>query len=239
MKKLILIPVIISAVALLISCTASPTPATTEASVLRDVTDKHLAAPDTNEILSLFDLSGGNKWNGAVFHFADLSDVSYNRTSEAKIKPAGMWLSNEFERSTEIKNFKKEISKILIDTGNENSGKRNSSVYLPIAGELNRLAKSKAQKRVLLIYSDLMENTTDVSFYNKKTLAKLQINPEAIRKYFEGLQALQNLSGIEVYFIYQPADSESDKVFTAVSAFYKKLLEGKGAKVNISANINL
>ncbi len=239
MKKLILILTIIAAMALIISCASGIKSSTTEVILLRDVTDKHLAEPDVKELLALFDFSGDNKWNGAVFHFADLSDVSYNLISEAKINTAGMWLSNEFERDKQIKNFTNDVSKILAEAENESVGKRNSSIYLPIAHQLNYLAQSKAQRRVLLVYSDLMENTIDVSFYNKKTLEQLQTNPETISKSFEQLQALQNLSRIEVYLIYQPTDSESDKVFIVVSAFYKKLLEDKGAKVNISASINL
>lgn len=239
MKKLILIIIIISVIALIISCTQMPSPIITEVSAFWDITDKQLSDPNANDILSLFDFSGDNKWNGADFHFAGLSDVSYIPFSEVKINTAGMWLSNDLARDAEIKNFKNGVLKIIQTAGNDTIGKRNSSLYLPIARELNRLSQSKVDKKYLLIYSDLMENTIDISFYNKKTIEQLQTNSDAIKKQFEQMQALQNLNGIEVYLIYQPVDSESDKTFTIVSGFYKKLLEEKGAKVNITANINL
>ena len=149
-----------------------------------------------------------------------------------------MWLSYGLERDKEIKNFKNEVLQIVTAAGNDIVGKNNSSVFLPIANALNELARSKAQRRVLLIYSDLMENTMDISFYTKKQFQLLTTNPDSIKKQFEHLQTLQNLNGIEVNFIYQPTDSQNDKVFAIVSAFYKKLFEDKGAKVNISANIN-
>ena len=226
MKTLIVTILIATVLIFLVAC-STPKTSSTETSVLRDITEKHLAQPDANEIYGLYDLSQ-NPLNGAVFHFKNLSDVSYNYDKEAKIEAQNLWSSNELERTKEIKGFKNSMDEIIV----------NSSLYLPIARELNHISQSKADKKYLLIYSDLMENTIDVSFYNKKIVAQLQTNPEAIRKYFEQLQALQNLNGIEVYLIYLPIDSESDKIFTIVSAFYKKLLEDKGAKVNISANIN-
>ena len=238
MKKFILTTMIISAMILLASCVSAPAPTVTRVAVLKDITQKHLAVPDATEVISLFDFTGDNKWNGADFEFGDLSDVSYNKFSEAKINTADMWLSNELDRDKEIKGFKEKISKIITLAGNDTIGRRNSSIYLPIARKLNELAQSKAQRKILLIYSDLMENTIGVSLYNKKTLEILQTNPETIEKQFEQLQALQNLAGVEVYFIYQPTDSESDKVFTLVSAIYKRLLEDRGATTKISANIN-
>ena len=219
------------------SCIKSVPPVTTEAGLLMDITSEQTVKPDSQSILSMFDLSGDKKWNGALFHYSEISDVSYNRISEAKINTADMWLSNELERDKEIKKFNNAVIVILDKSQQHTEGKNNSSIYLPIAHELNELTKSKAQRRVLLIYSDLMENTVDISFYNKKQFRLLTTNFESIQKQLEQLQVLKNLDGIEVNLIYQPTDSQSDKVFMIVSGFYKKLLEEKGAKITISANL--
>ncbi len=210
---------------------------TTEVAVFRDITDQELAQPSVADVLRLYDFAQ-NKWNGAVFHFSDITQVSFNPAEEIKLETANQWTNNEFQREDEVKQFQKSVAGILAQAEQAIVGKRNSSIYLPIANELNRLAQSKADKKYLLIYSDLMENTSSLSFYNKKTLALLQTDPEAIRKQFDQLETLQNLGGIEVYFIFQPIDTYSDKAFTIATAFYKKLLEDKGATVHISANIN-
>ncbi len=239
MKTILYILATVAVLVTIVACIRAPEPFTTEIVLLKDITGIQPAKPEDLSIFSLFDFSGDMKWNGAVFHFSDISDVSYNSFSEAKIKTTGMWLSNELEREKEIKNFRTEVSKILEEGGKSIKGKSNSSIYLPLAYELNKLAKSKSQRRVLLLYSDLMENTDDISFYNKKQYQLLTTNPGSMQKKFTQMQALQNLTSIEVNFIYQPNDSQSDKVFTVVSTFFKQLLEAKGAKVNISANINL
>jgi len=222
-----------------VACTKAPSPFSTEIVVLHDITELQQSKPDANGIFAMLNFSGDKRWNGVIFHYSEISDVSYNRFSEAKINTAEMWLSNELERDKEIKNFKNEVSKILDEVNKDSEGKNNSSIYLPIAHELNKLAKNKAQRRVLLIYSDLMENTMDISFYDKKQFSLLITNPDTIHKKLDQMQSLQNLNGIEVNFIYQPIDSQNDKVFTVISSFFKKLFEDKGAKVNISANITL
>ena len=84
-----------------------------------------------------------------------------------------------------------------------------------------------------------MENTNSLSFYNNKDFKKLKTKPDEIQNYFETMQSINSLSGIEVYFIYQPTDIANDEQFRIISGFYKKMLESKGAKVTISANLNI
>ena len=209
----------------------------TEISVLRDVTEKHLSQPKANEIIPLYNFTN-QKWNGGIFHFANISNVSFTPSKETSIGTANQWLSNEYDRTKEVKRFGTDISKIINDSENDSVGRKNSSVYLPIANELNRLSKSKSSRRILLVYSDLMENDLNYSFYNDATLNQLNSNYTLATKKFYEIMSLQNLNGIEVYLLYEPRDAESDWKYKIVSDFYRKLLESKGANVTISANLN-
>jgi hypothetical protein len=210
-------------------------PVSTEISVLGDITDSLLAKPDAKEIIRLYNFSNNNKWNAALFRFADVTDVSMNRTSEFKMESENKWLSNEPERDKEIKKFQSGISEVL--SANESFGREHSSVYLPIAHELIRLSESKLEKRMLLVYSDLMENTPDLSFYDKRDFQLLVSNPDSLKKLFTQWEPLPSLNGIAVFLIYQPADIDADWKFKEVSGFYKKFLEDKGAQVNVLANL--
>ena len=212
-------------------------PITTEMSILRDITDIHAAQPDTNEISKLFDLSGENRWNGATFRFSNVSDVSYNRTSETKIAAVNKWLSNEIERSKQIKQFQNEVSQIITDSAGDSTGKDYSSVYLPLARELKNLSASKAQKKIFIVFSDLMQNDFDVSLYDKKEFQLIQKNPDSLKKLFEEQEPLPALTGIEIYLIYQPENAEKDKQYRIISEFYKNLIEEKGATVHVQANL--
>ena len=211
-------------------------PTSADLAVLYDVTDKHLARPHAEEIIRLYDFSE-SRWNGGIFHFVDLSDVSYTRTQEKKIEPVGKWLSNEIQRDKDIENFQKGITEIIYNAEHEVIGKNHSSIYLPIARELNKLSQSKSEKRVLLVYSDLMENRSALSFYNNKTFQLLKSDPDRTRNFFEVEQPLNSLTGIEVYLLFQPVDTIQDDQFKVVSEFYRKLLNDKGAQVTVSANL--
>jgi hypothetical protein len=209
----------------------------TELTVMRDITDVQLAQPQLTDIVPLLNLNNA-KWNGAEVRFLDITDVSYNHTYQAIINPENQWMGNEFDREKKVKDFYAQITQILTNLEKETNGKDNSSIYLPIANELNRLSQSKAEKRILLVYSDLMENTDELSFYNKSKFSLLQSDPDSIQKYFLAQVPLSKLSGITIYLIYQPSDPKADEEYQIVSRFYKTLFESKGATVLITANIN-
>lgn len=236
MKTIILI-LLFSITITLTACITSQT-SSTDAVLMIDITEKSLAGPKADEVVRLFNLKE-NKWNGADFKSVHISEVSITPTAHARIEESNQWLSNEFEREEEIKRFEKDVRDIITKSEQTDIGKSRSSVYLPLARELNLLSQSKSEKKILIIYSDLFENTESLSFYRKKDFALLETKPELIKKEFEKLAKLDSLSGIEVWFIYQPSDSKNDRNFQVASGFFKNLLESKKAKVNISANLNL
>lgn len=206
----------------------------TEVSVLRDITEPHLAKLDTSEIFHFY---GTDKWGGRIFRFTDISDVSYSRTRQTSIEAENQWLSNEYEREDKIEKLNDDIGQIVADSQKTITGKPYSSIYNHIARELTQLTQIKAQRKILLIYSDLMENQKDFSFYNSRTFNLLQTNPNEIQQLLEKNGTLSRLDGIEIYMVYEPVNSEKDRAFGIVSEFYRNLLESKGAKVFIGANL--
>lgn len=210
----------------------------TDASVLFDRTDSFLARPDTNAIKKLFPMEN-SLWHGYRFHLMTLSDVDFNPTYEAEIAPACEYLSNLYGRKDEAQVFYKSIDSAFSKALAQPEGKPHSSLYIPLAIELKRLSQSTARRRMLAAYSDLMENTSVISFYKAGNFKLLKENPDSVKKIFENEIPLPNLSGIEIHFVYEPKDEQQNDLFRAVSGFYKAWLENKGAKVNIEANLIL
>ena len=238
MKTTLIILITLLSIAVILTACTNKSHTTTHIVGLWDITDKSIPRPDAKEITKFYGFEK-DKWNGGSFRFSAITQVSLNPSEYQDVRGANQLLSNEFKREEEIKLFEKGVADIIDRAEQAKTGQNNSSIYLPIASELNQLAKSEADSRkILLIYSDLMENTEQFSFYRKKDLSLLVTSPESLAKQLENIQPLDELSGIEVYFIYQPSDSKSDTLFQLVSGFYKKLLEQKGAKVFISANLN-
>lgn len=236
MKAILKMLGILLLITLLVGCVSEKN-TTTELVIARDVTDSIIAQTKTEEIFNLFGLTE-NPLNGAIFKFQNLSDVSYNQRSQVKIEPQNKWLSNEMERQGEIKKFTIAIESKLAKSTIDSIEKENSSIYLPIARELNQLSQSKSDRRILVVFSDLMENTPEFSLYRKGDFELLKNQPDSLQKRIEKQLLISPLSGVEIYFIYQPKDIKSDERFQLISEFYKKLLVSKGAKVTISANLN-
>ncbi len=210
---------------------------TAELVYMRDITssmtDQQIQKIEVN---SYYDLET-NMWNGGIFRHVNISDVSYNYTSEVSIKPDNEWTANELKRKEEVKSFFEGISKIIKETSTVKSPKNNSSVYNSIARQLNRLSQSHSQRKVIIINSDLLENTNLLSFYKQKVINTIKANPDSITNLLNAQVELQNLEGIKVYLIYQPVNMLDDQRYKIVSDFYKKMLEDKGARVEISANL--
>lgn len=207
-----------------------------EVSVLRDVTDSELAKPDIHDLYTLFELED-DKWNGGKFRFANLSDISLNYTSEIELQPEQALFSNEIEREAKLETFRTGIESILSKAGEDSIGRTHSSVYEPIARELEQLSKSKSGKRILIVFSDLLENKRDFSMYRNQNPAGEKPDADLVLREFTIRHPLPSLTGIVVYFIFQPANERQDEAFQNMSGIYQKLLGEKGATVYIKANL--
>ena len=212
--------------------------------VIRDVTDPHLLSPDANSILGLFDLSE-NKDQGVNFRYREISDKilapSVDLQLPDELVTAKQNRRNEpFYRDKVILNFYDTIRKTLgARNTNDSSFLGHSECFTTICDELKRLAKSKSSNRVLIVFSNLFENSTLLSVYKKKVNQLDAMNPEVIAKQFDKTHLLpENLNGIKVFFVFEPATRAEDAEYLKMAGVYKQLLESKGATVNIEANNN-
>ena len=235
MKTLLMTLVVLGCLAAL-AWTQLPKTKTIEISVLRDVTDSELAKPDINDLYTLYGLEH-DKWNGGKFRFSNLSDVSLNYTSEIELLPEQALFSNEIERGAKLDKFRTEIESTLSKAGEDSIGRTHSAVYEPIANELEQLSKSKSEKRILIVYSDLLENKPAFSVYRNQNPGTKKPDADIVSREFKIRHPLPSIAGIAVYFIFQPANERDDEAFHFMSGIYQKLLEEKGATVYIKANL--
>lgn len=233
MKTLITIITVVGITIIFVACTPTKL-STTEIVLITDSTDTFLAKPKADEIQKLFD--SNDNWSGRIFKQSFISDVSINQIKEVKIEAESNWHGNQFLRENKVKRFNQSVAEILKEAESTENGKNYSAVYYTLAQALNRLSQSKSNIRILIAYTDLLEHTPEMSFYDEKQFALLTTKPEEITRYFEKQASLQSLAGIEVYIVYQP-DLQNDKRFRVVSEYYKHLLESKNATVHITANL--
>lgn len=206
-------------------------------SVIQDFTEEQIAKPIAEEIIGLFELDS-NKWNAAELTYGYFTDVSFNRQTTISLADGGSrLLSSSFTRDKEVQRFTDSIKTFFLSIDDDSVGRSHSSIYLPLVSELTRLSQSTATTKILLVYSDLMENEKSLSFYDKKTISSLRTDSAQVIAMLEAKAVLPDLTGIEVHLIFQPENAAQDELFQLVSGFYASLLESHGATVTIAANV--
>lgn len=209
-----------------------------EYAAMIDLTDSIKIVPDENSVVADLGIDE-NIWNSANFSLGTFTDVSYTPHARISLAKAPSRLTaSEFTRKREVVAFKTNLSALLDSARSDTSGKPNSSLYLPMVEELTRLSNSTADRKVLVIYSDMMENSLDLSFYSPNTLALLRTDPDKVKAMLFAKAKLPNLTSIEIKLIYLPKNAKDDAVFHTVSQFFSSMLSEAGATVSISANLN-
>lgn len=205
----------------------------TTVSLLSDVTDPKFKLPEVNEILrqgNMATINGSSMWNGYTFRASTLSDVDLNRVNEIRLESRNPWLSNEFERAKEISQFTVDASKIMNQL-KPDSGRSSSSIIQPMNRELNRLHKDPSEFKTLIIFSDLMENTSQFTFYRNTDLNSFLSQGDL------ALSGKESLNGIKIYLIYQPIDVMDSDRYMKISEVFMKYFEARGAIVIRRANL--
>lgn len=202
-----------------------------------DRTEEMLARPVRADILQFFGLDADPDAGARIVAF-DVTDVSLNKTTAITLPPDNNGiLSNSFTRKKNVTEFERMVATLLDTMTTDTTGKSHSSIYVPMAHALTELSANDADTRSLVLFSDLMENDSAISFYDRRTLALMRKNPDALKTVLLAQASLPDCSHLTVYFIYQPKDMKEDERFRTVSGFYKTWLEQRGAKVIVAANL--
>ena len=212
--------------------------------VIRDITDRHELQPEANSILGLYNLVK-NKSAGASFRYHEITDkvlvpiVSLHLPDVSDTKRINR--KNEpFFRQRIILNFYDTIRKTLslADTKSDSSTLAHSEIFKTLCDEIRLLSQSKSKNRILLVFSNLFENSS-LSVYEKQTKNLLIKNPLKIADKFERFHLLpENLSGIKVFFLFKPTTRDEDFDYLKMIDVYKHLLEPRGAKIIVQATNN-
>lgn len=201
-----------------------------------DKTDVQKEQLKVDDIFSLLDMNK-HMWQRNKIALQTLSNFEYNNIQEKELPFAFFLLSNPKKRKKEIGQFKTALDTALQSIYAIDSGRTRSSIYEPVVRTLNELSKSKAHSRILIVQSDLQENTQTFSVYRESDYVVLQKHREQIIGRFTKILSLQDIHGIEVYLIYQPkSDADNDR-FILMANLFKEILEQKGAVVHIGSNI--
>lgn len=209
-----------------------------------DITDHRQLYPDAESILPLFNFNNDEN-SETTFKICTVTDRELNPDIEFHL-PNG--IETEKSNSEDDLDFRKKVivqffssirntiaefnTKVKSDTS-----VAHSECFKSISNELQNMVKHKNDKRILLVYSDLQENSVFFNCYNKSNQRLMQTSPEKVAGVFEKAMLIpEDLKGISVCFVYNPISREDDIRFMSMLKVYKKLLLSRGAKVSVSAS---
>lgn len=213
-------------------------------SAIVDITDSHQVKPDAQTILTLCGL-GNQKKKAVFFRLLPGTDKVLNpvvaihlpdeRTTDRENKQ-----EIPHHRERVIKKFYGDVRKAIADF---NAGHAQDTIlshsecFAAIASELTIMKKYQATENVLLLYSDLAENSGIFNAYSPHGSSLLQSNPNAVIRIFEQTKLLpDSLQGFRIIARYNPRSREDDIRFRKMAAVYTKLFETRGVTFTIEAN---
>jgi len=208
-----------------------------EVSIAIDLTDSLRPDPNGMEIYSALDLDK-YKYAKIKIKINTFSNFDYNSSSTLKLPAKFLLLSNPEERDSAIKAFKDCFCTKLDGVSLQAKGLPKSSIYGPMIRDLNRLARSTAENKIAVYFTDCRENSSIFSAYNKNHLDSLKVNPKKVRELFEEVEKPNNLNGLRIFLICNPTSKEENNGFELMSKLFKQILIDAGAKVYVGADLN-
>jgi hypothetical protein len=224
---------------------------TTQICVLMDVTDENFqdesfVADNLPKYLKLMKLdknTGG--FSGGEIKFSLINEVSDSKSKTIKIASGktGMMGENPLTRKDEVDKFYAELENSFSELLNSiNWGTDASKIYQKVTREIIKMKKLEADKKYLIIYSDMLENSKLFSFYGakwKNNIEKMIKSPEStLENLSKTGPALPDLSEFEIYIITNRTSANDEKINLS-EQLWQGLFEYQGAEVNFNSVLEI
>jgi hypothetical protein len=212
-------------------------PGSVAESVLIDKTDSFLVKPETSDIIPLLHLQE-NKWQKVKMRVQTISNFNYNAIYSLELPSAISLVSNPTDRNKEIAAFSQKAASAIDSINRLESELQNSCIYTTLITEVNKMASFNDRRRIVIVYSDLLEHSSLFNIYNSKDYQLLKTNREGVKELFKKAMKPTNLHGIQIYFVFKPKSDIDNASFALMSSLFKSILEDAGAEVYIGANLS-
>lgn len=173
------------------------------------------------ELMELADLSSPNFGKIKVY---PLYDVGSARGKTIKLKEGKSEMeANKFLRQKEVEKFRGQLVDFLQEVNAEYTGKSldNSHIFEPVCKGIKKLNNADADRKIMLIYSDLLENSDVANLHAKKA------NFKKWTAAFDTACDLEDVSDLEFYIVH-PVDKKNDAKIQTAADFWSNYLMDKG-----------
>ncbi|WP_301401799.1 hypothetical protein [Polaribacter huanghezhanensis] len=198
---------------------------------MADKTDSLIPSPKSRHINSFFkDLrfSSGKK----VFRYLTITDASINEAYQIEL-PASERLENSLKRKMLKDTFYKQIESLLSVQSEKTRIYDNSSIIKPLITQLQKIQEIGSTRKVLLLYSDILEASDALNVYQEKSQSRLLTNPKDVAKELSSKLVVPKLNDVELYIIYYPNNVHNNRLFEKMTEVYQELFKNSGLKITI------
>lgn len=207
----------------------------TTLNVIVDITDKKLIWPNAQTIISLFQCARYPE-AAYTFNMQIVSDKKTNPSYSDMLPDVHTSRSeNRYDdalfRQKQVLEFQEAVRQSFISLYKEVDTSKSlqySEVWTSVVNAIDRLAQDTNQKKILLIYSDLMEKNDAINAY--RLIQKESVTSIA-NMLKQQLATSKMLTGIKVIIVYAPKSRSEDIDFNKMFQVYQTILEPKGVQV--------
>lgn len=224
-KRLLMAIVLLTGVIIcLVSCDKDNTQVQAVSLVL-DETEEHFRHFDTEDLKRHF-LITKNPNAGIRLRVTVITEFSSPEVWELGLPAVKIGLlGNDYTRKKEIKAFYTQLDSVLTEIRQQRKKRVGSAVYEVLVRELQYLSKAEADQKILIVNSDLMQNSI-MSFYTKSTMRDVVQAPQKVIDHLAGYEEIPTVKGMDkIMLIYQPQDTVEDNRFRAVTRLYEEIFQ--------------
>ena len=184
-------------------------------------------------------VNGG--FDGAELRLFLINDLSESKSTVRRLEEGspGMLGQNPLDRLDEVKKFSRGIGGDFVSLLREAQWQKNQSkIYQNLCRELNNLVKANSDKKAVIIYSDMLENSNLFSFYGSGI--------EKVRRYIEDMNQtrrelmvdceMPDLSGVELSIV-SLRTKENDEKVNLASQFWTRFFQQQRALVRFGSEL--
>lgn len=205
-------------------------------SIIVDRTDDEITKPGIKDIEQI------------VRHFEDehilvrylnLGNANLNEAYILSL-PTDNLFGNRLERKVRVERFYEKLDTLLIEQNAKSYHYNNSSIYLPLVEQLNKVSTSKQEKKIVILYSDVIEFSSTYNLYKRASLQKMHNKPEAVVEHFKSVRAIPDLTGVSLYIVNYPRSEKENQLFQTMCDFYKDhLFKDSGLTIHFGIDKDL
>jgi len=179
---------------------------------------------DIDKYVALMNVNAEHPRNYGTIKVYPLHDVSAGMSKTVKLKEGlSSFEGNKFLRDKEVKEFKTKLLDKMTEINGSFTGKDldNSYIFSPICKGVKKLNKSDSNHKIILVYSDMLENSSIANFHNSN------IKYEQLKSSFDSACGMDDASDVELYIVH-PVDKKNDAKIQKAADLWAKYLIEKG-----------